>query len=65
MWAVCSTVATPEPPPEIADSDGILLEVHSRNQHAASLEWPARDRLDTTGLIVEESLAKLREMTGT
>ena len=35
-----------------------VLEVHSRAQHAASAHWPARYRVDTTGLTVEESLPR-------
>ena len=38
-----------------------VLEVRTREQHAASLAWPEHLRLDTTGLSVEESLALARE----
>ena len=33
-----------------------------RRQHAASLEWPERSRIDTTGLDVEESLALVERL---
>ena len=35
-----------------------VLEVHTRAQHAASGEWPAEYRIDTTSLSVEESLRR-------
>ena len=42
-----------------------MLERHSRSQHGAGLEWPARYRADTTGLTPEESLALVRTLSGT
>jgi hypothetical protein len=41
-----------------------VLEEHTRAQHAASLEWPERYRVDTTGLSVEESQSLVEEIVG-
>lgn len=42
-----------------------VLEKHTRDQHAASLRWPAERRVDTTGLSVEASLTLVRMATDT
>ena len=39
-----------------------VLEEHTRSQHAASHLWPEHDRIDTTGLTVEESLARAQRL---
>jgi predicted kinase len=36
-----------------------VLEVHTRNQHAAAQGWPEEQRIDTTGLSIADSLAAL------
>ena len=42
-----------------------VLEVHTRAQHAASTAWPLEYRIDTTHLTVDESLALVRQVSGT
>ena len=42
-----------------------VLENHSRAQHAACAGWPAEYRIDTTHLTVDESLALVRQVSGT
>jgi predicted ABC-type ATPase len=42
-----------------------VLEMHSRAQHAASQEWPAQYRVDTTDLCIQASLELVRAATGT
>ena len=42
-----------------------VLEVHTRAQHAACAGWPPAHRIDTTHLRVDESLALVRQVSGT